>query len=184
MKDVSDFWPLFLTNLGVPRDAKLISRLEQMRSGHFTTFSKLYDGVHTVLSTLRKKYKLALVSNCPVGLREVVEALQLDRFFDAVVLSYEARARKPDRRMYLEALQALKLKPEECVFVADEITDLEGAHELGLKTILVRQGERTPRASKDPNFKPNYECVRISETLRFLQMLLRNVVSQARLFCT
>ena len=76
--------------------------------------------------------------------------------------------RKPDRRIYLEALQRLKLRPEECVFVSDAISDLEGAREVGLKTILIRQGEYTAHGAKDPNFKPDFQCKHISEIIDYL----------------
>ena len=71
--------------------------------------------------------------------------------------------RKPDRRIYLEALKRIRLKPDECVFVSDEISDLEGAREVGLKTILVHQGPNTLQKAKDPNFKPDFQCNHISE---------------------
>ena len=47
-------------------------------------------------------------------------------------------------------------------------SDLEGAREVGLKTILVRQGEHTTHNAKDPNFKPEFQCNKISEILNFL----------------
>jgi len=98
----------------------------------------------------------------------VIEALGLNRFFESVILSYEVGAKKPETRIYLTALRTLKLKPEECIFVADEISDLEGARKIGLKTILVRQGPHTQHENKDPTFKPDYECSNIRELLKFL----------------
>ena len=83
-------------------------------------------------------------------------------------MSYEVGVKKPDRRIYLKALQRLKLRPEECVFVSDAISDLEGAREVGLKTILINQGEYTTYEAKDPSFKPDFQYKQISEIMEYL----------------
>jgi ribonucleotide monophosphatase NagD (HAD superfamily) len=51
--------------------------------------------------------------------------------------------------------------------VADEISDLEGAKKLGMKTLLVRQGSNTLCEAEDPDFKPDFECEHISEITKF-----------------
>jgi putative hydrolase of the HAD superfamily len=97
-----------------------------------------------------------------------MRALGIAKFFQGIILSYEAGVRKPDKRIYVKALQSVKLRPGECVFVSDEVSDLEGAREVGLKTLLVRQGSHTTFEAKDPDFKPDHQCNRISEITRFL----------------
>jgi len=168
VKDIHEFWKVLLGNLGIRERPILIQELIELRKNHVLTRFRLYDNVISVLSTLRKNYKLALVSNCFVGLSDILKALNLTRFFECIILSYEVGVRKPDRRIYLEALQRLKLRPEECVFVSDAISDLEGAREVGLKTMLVRQGEYTTHGAKDLNFKPDFQCKHISEIMDYL----------------
>lgn len=168
VKDIYGFWKVLLKNLGIRERPILIQELTELRKNHVPTRFRLYDNVFSVLSALRKKYKLALVSNCFVGLSDILKALDLSRFFECITLSYEVEVRKPDRRIYLEALQRLKLKPEECIFVSDAISDLEGAREVGLRTILVRQGEYTTHDAKDPNFKSDFQCKRISQIIEYL----------------
>jgi putative hydrolase of the HAD superfamily len=168
IRDFQEFWEMFLKDLGVPKSPAVIENLQQHRIGHYSTIFKLYEGTISVLTILRRKYRLALVSNCAVGLSDVLQTLDLERFFECIVLSYEIGVRKPDRRIYLEALQRLKLRSDECIFVADEISDLEGAREVGLETMLVRQGPHTTHEAKNRNFKPNFECNSISEITRFL----------------
>jgi FMN phosphatase YigB (HAD superfamily) len=85
-----------------------------------------------------------------------------------LILPYEVALRKPDKRIYVEALKAVNLSANECIFVADEISDLEGARELGMKTLLVRQGSNTYCEAKDLNFKPDFQCSHFSEIVRFL----------------
>ena len=51
--------------------------------------------------------KTALVSNCSHSTRPVVDRLGLEAEFDAVVLSFEVRAMKPDPAIYRAALEQL-----------------------------------------------------------------------------
>jgi len=168
VKNLQEFWKLFLTKLGIPEQTALLEDLEEVRSNHAVAAFKLYDGVFSILSNLQRKYKLALVSNCTIGMRDIIDALGLAGYFSCIILSYEVRVRKPNRLIYLEALKKLNLEPHECIFVADEISDLEGARAVGLKTLLVRQGSLTFHEAGDQNFKPDYQCNSISKTTKFL----------------
>lgn len=168
VKTVYELWKVILMNLGIPENSILIKELIEFRDQFVATRWKLYDKASLVLSTLKKRYKLALVSNCFVGLSDVLRALNLTDFFDEIILSYEVGVTKPDRRIYLKTLERLRLKPEECVFVSDTISDLEGAREVGLKTILINQGEHSDYEAKDSSFKPDYQCKQISEIIEYL----------------
>ena len=168
MKDLDELWSILLEDLGVSRKKELIDGLNQVRKRCCLPAIRLYDGVFSVLSSLEKKYLLALVSNCSVGTREVIEHIGLAKFFEHIILSYEVGVRKPDRRIYVEALRVIGLKADQCVFVADEISDLEGARKVGMATLLVRQGENTLVEAENIDFKPDFECDHISQVMKFL----------------
>jgi putative hydrolase of the HAD superfamily len=164
-----EFWGLFLEKLSInDKSGTPIRKLEEARIHYSPKIFDLYEGTFQVLSTLQKKYHLALVSNCAIGTSDVIKALDLKKFFELIVLSYEVGVRKPDRRIYLEALHGLKLEPEKCIFVADEISDLEGARGVGLKTLLVKQGSLTTHDAEDPDFNPDFQCRHIAEITEFL----------------
>jgi HAD superfamily hydrolase (TIGR01509 family) len=163
-----EFWSLTLTKLKIPNRPELIDTLQNVRDDHATTMWKLYDRVPATLGILQKKYKLALVSNCAVGTDKLIHSLGLADFFDCITLSYQVGVRKPDKRIYNEALRCLGFEANECVFVSDEISDLEGAREIGLKTILVLQGHDTFQEAKDLNFKPDFQVTQISEVTKIL----------------
>jgi HAD superfamily hydrolase (TIGR01509 family) len=167
-RNLRQFWTAFLRKLSIREQEALIKDFEEVRSRLLVRVFKLYEGVFPTLSILQKKYKLVPVSNCAVSTRDEIVAMGLTRFFEHVILSYEVGARKPNGRIYLEALQALGLDADECIFVADEISDLEGAKAVGLRTMLVRQGSNTLYEAKDPDFKPDFRCNRISEITQFL----------------
>jgi putative hydrolase of the HAD superfamily len=168
IKNLQEFWSVFLQKLGIFDKKGLINELNQARNRFYIPAVRLYDGVASTLSVLQKKYMLALVSNCGVGTFDVIKALGLTRFFDVIVLSYEVGVRKPDERIYVEALKRMELKGDECVFVADEISDLEGARRLGMRTMLVRQGVSTFCEAEDLGFKPDFEVERVAQIVDFL----------------
>ncbi len=168
IQDFERLWQLLLARLRIPEEPLLLEELERFRSCRYCQIFKLHEGAFSVLSYLHRKYRLALVSNCSTGLSEVLRTLGVSDLFDSIVLSYEVGVRKPDRRIYVQALRSLMLEPHECIFVADEISDLEGAREVGLKTLLVRQGSHLTMEAKDPNFKPDLQCNRISEIPQIL----------------
>ena len=168
LKTLQEFWSLMLRKLRIPERPELLEALQEVRNNHTATMYRLYDGVLETLGVLKEKYKLALVSNCAIGTDKLIHSLSLDDFFTCVILSYQVGVRKPDKRMYLEALKCLKLEAQECAFVADEISDLEGAREIGLATILVRQVSSTCQDAKDMNFKPDFQISQIAEVTEIL----------------
>jgi HAD superfamily hydrolase (TIGR01662 family) len=97
-------------------------------------------GLADVLSELKKGgKKLGIVSNHHNGdaLREWLAKEDLERFFDAVVISSEVGFRKPDSRIFRFALERLAALPHETVFVGDDIrNDMVGAGSVGMKTVL------------------------------------------------
>jgi HAD superfamily hydrolase (TIGR01509 family) len=168
LKTPREFWNLMLVKLDISEQSGLTDILQSVRNNHETMMWKLYDEVPATLSILQKKCKLALVSNCAVGTEKVIRSLGLADFFDCITLSYQVGVRKPDKCIYLEALRCLGFEANECVFVADEISDLEGARGVGLKTILVLQGHNTFQEAKDLNFRPDFQITQISEVTKIL----------------
>lgn len=168
LKTPKEFWSLMLTKLRIPEQPELLDVLQEVENKHVTSMWKLYEEVPATLGILQQKHKLALVSNCTVGTDKLIRSLGLADFFDCIILSYQVGVRKPDKRMYLEALKCLGLEAKDCAFVADEISDLEGAREIGLETILVLQGHSTFQEAKDMNFRPDFQITRISEVTKIL----------------
>ena len=73
--------------------------------------------------------------------RPIVEQLGLPALFDAVLLSFEVRVRKPEPGIYLAALAALDADPADAVFVDDQTEYCDGARALGIDTrLIVRDG--------------------------------------------
>lgn len=105
----------------------------------------LYDDVLPTLARMREAgHPTVIVSNCSWGTRSTVERLGLDTACDAVVLSCEVRAHKPEAAIYRTALDALGVGPEDGLFVDDQTAYCDGARALGIDTRLIQRPTATP----------------------------------------
>ena len=55
--------------------------------------------------------------------------------FEVIVDATYTQILKPDPRAYHQVLEQLNLKPEQCLFVDDQLRNINGALECGLKTV-------------------------------------------------
>ena len=103
---------------------------------------ELYDGAREVLEALAGTARLALVTN---GLSEVQRArldrLDLDRYFDAVIISSEVGVTKPRREIFELAFDALgSPPPATALMVGDSLSsDMRGGREFGIATCWFNQ---------------------------------------------
>jgi putative hydrolase of the HAD superfamily len=128
-------------------DPPLVAELVELERSELTERVHLYEDTLPVLAALRARgARTALISNCSHSTRPVVERLGLDEVFDAVILSFEARAMKPDPAIYRAALDALGVNdPRGAVFVDDQPRYCDGAAALGIETrLILRPNEDAP----------------------------------------
>lgn len=86
-----------------------------------------------VFQALRKAgVKVAVVSNFDTRLRPLLKALKCDHWFDAVAVSAEVEAEKPNPMIFLKACEFLGVQPEDVVHVGDDRrNDIWGARDAG-----------------------------------------------------
>ena len=80
-------------------------------------------------------YKVPLLSNVLRKMALYNSNKRRYRLFKPLFLSYTIGARKPFQAIFKHALRKLRVKPEECIFIDDQISYLEGAKALGINTI-------------------------------------------------
>jgi putative hydrolase of the HAD superfamily len=103
------------------------------------------DALPTVRALRERGVATALVSNCSHNTTPVVERLGLAEELDALVLSFEVGARKPQPRIYLAALDAVGgVSPGDAVFVDDQVRYCDAAAALGISTRLILRHESPP----------------------------------------
>lgn len=113
---------------------------------------RLYDDVEPALVGLRARgLKLGVVSNWDTRLRRICGGLGLDRLVDFIVISAEAGVRKPDPRIFEEALRRAGVGAAEALHVGDlPEEDVEGARRAGVRPVLIERQKRiTPAANVD-----------------------------------
>lgn len=126
-------------------------------------------GVEVIRELYRRGYKLGIISNL-IGEEEIPNWLRddgLDRYFDAVVLSSVCHIRKPDPRMYQMGCEALGLRPEECVSVADNLNrDITGAKAAGIgANVLFISPEKLKKKTITDANRPDYIVHRFLDIL-------------------
>lgn len=104
----------------------------------------LCDDTVPFLHALRRKgVRTALVSNCSDNTRSFLTELGLVEQVDAVVLSCEVGAAKPDPSIYEHALDQLGVAADAAVFVDDQPAYCAGAAALGIHAVCInRDGQR------------------------------------------
>jgi putative hydrolase of the HAD superfamily len=110
---------------------------------------RLYPDARPAVEALRAAgIRTALVSNCSYNTRPVVDRLDLDELFDAVILSFEVGARKPQRAIYESALRAVgDPDPSTSLFVDDQANYCDAARNVGMDTrLILRPGADPPES--------------------------------------
>ncbi len=86
---------------------------------------------------LKANYKIGLLSNMGYDtLDAVFNEQQRKDMFDDVLISSDVGLIKPSRDLYELALERLGVGPDEVIFIDDRLPNVEGAMQLGMKTIL------------------------------------------------
>lgn len=97
------------------------------------------EGAHELLDYLRAKgYRLHILSNgSRTGRMSKLEAIGVTDYFVQVVTSDDCGTSKPDVRFFRYALTKAGCEADGCIMIGDNYdTDIAGAHEAGLDTIL------------------------------------------------
>jgi len=98
----------------------------------------IYDDVKIMLEKWKSDgYKLGVISDTFPTLVNCFKYLGIYDYFDVFVKSCDHGIWKPHEKMYLSALNPLKAKGEESIFVDDCIENLEGAEKFGFNPIQI-----------------------------------------------
>jgi putative hydrolase of the HAD superfamily len=88
----------------------------------------------SLVRQLKGRYRLGLLSNTSEWHFEFgIKPVAIFPLFDAVTLSFEVRAMKPDRRIYDDMLAKLALPAEACVYIDDIAENVAAGCALGMQ---------------------------------------------------
>ena len=98
----------------------------------------LYPYVREVLGVLHDRYPLALVTDAQsANARGELHKVGLLGYFDPIVVSGDHGYRKPDRRLFQLALDAMGVAAGNALYVGNDMhRDIFGAREAGMTTVM------------------------------------------------
>ena len=107
-------------------------------------------GVIPFLMYLKSRLLVGVVTNGLTAIQqEKIRACNLEDCVDFLLTSEEAGMKKPDRRIFLRALDIAKVRHENTVFIGDSWTsDVLGAYRAGIRSIWLN---RLPEPCPDPS---------------------------------
>ena len=111
------------------------------------------------LTRLKKRFTIAPLSNGNVSLLADM-AKHAGLPWDLILSAELARRYKPDREVYLSAVELLSLRPEEVMMVAAHRGDLDAARAAGLRTAFIhRPDEYGPAGHADSAEAGDFDVV-------------------------
>jgi putative hydrolase of the HAD superfamily len=124
----------------------------------------LFPGTHELLSELKKKYKLHLITN---GFAEVqttkIKESELDKYFNEVIISETTPWKKPRPEIFEYSLNKANAKAEESMMVGDDINaDIKGAAAVGMDQIWTNFTKSTS------DFIPTFMVENLLDILKIL----------------
>lgn len=99
--------------------------------------TKLFPYTHEILSYLKKKYNLYIITN---GFEEVqykkINNCNLESYFQKVITSEKAGVQKPHQKIFQYALSVTGANKEESIMIGDDLEgDIRGAKDFGMDQV-------------------------------------------------
>jgi putative hydrolase of the HAD superfamily len=118
----------------------------------------LFPYLFETLTQLEKQSEIAIISDAQwVFAEPEIEILGLDRFFQHKILSSHFGFKKPDVRLFQTAMKKLRVKPEESLYIGDNLRkDLIGAKKSGMQFIFFGQEIQEYNGFKPDGFFSDY----------------------------
>jgi len=145
-----DFWRRFVADVFEPW-AQPGRGFDAFFDELYDTFAtqgawKLYDDVLPTLDALRAQgLRLGVISNWDIRLPQLLDAVGLTPYFEAVLVSAEEGLEKPAAELFRRALQRFEIAPTQALHVGDSLEeDVRGARGVGLHAALIDRGQPLP----------------------------------------
>ena len=141
----------------------LVDQATEVKDETFTTQrGELIPGADSVVRELKRQgYRLAIVSNGPVGnVRNVLSQHSLYDLFDAFAVSEALDVEKPDERIFTHALDELEIEKEDygrTLMIGDSLScDVKGANDLGMISVWMAWAQRYPQTPSNESEVPQH----------------------------
>ena len=121
---------------------------EQAKEGWMGFIVNVQTEFLEYLQQLRPRYRLSVLSNTNPFIQSwaltkdfTPHGKSLADYFDNLFFSYRMHCSKPNENIYRKMLENGKMIANETLFVDDSIKNIDAAAKIGIKTLLVTNGE-------------------------------------------
>ena len=90
----------------------------------------------------KQGYKIAILSDQWYLSNKALYIEKYLKKFNTVIISYKVKTRKPKPKIYKLTLRKLKIKPEQALFIDNQIWNTKPAKKLGFKTIVFKNNKQ------------------------------------------
>lgn len=91
---------------------------------------------------LRKDFRICMLSDQTDYIMELEEKYRFFKDFDLSIISTQVGVAKPDERIFNLALNIMKIKPREAVFVDDNPINVKSAEKIGINSFTIKDFEK------------------------------------------
>jgi len=153
-------------------DAAGVQAVMDSRYQAFVDAVYLPDGVAELLTRLKQRYHVALITNYPCvrSIQDSLTKIGLDKILEAVVISGEIGYVKPHPLPFEDVCRQLSVPAAACVYVGDNwLADVQGAKRNGFQAIHTSQ--YTPYEQFEPqpgDFQPDARIKHLAELKQML----------------
>lgn len=134
-----------------------------------TELEFLYPDVKPILKELSSKYKLGIIANQCLGVKDRLNNWDIGKYFDIIVSSAEEACEKPGLEIFNLALKRANCNPYEAIMIGDRLdNDIFPAQKIGMKTIWIKQGLSVYQEIKAGEEICNYQIDCLADLLKIL----------------
>ena len=131
-----DYYSIISNELDLGLSVKERDQIARDRASNMKNYIP-YPGITEVLGTLSKTHKLGIISDTWPSIEPQLEHIGVSQYLSFTTFSCLVGVFKPDKRIYLDALNKCGVPAEETVFIDDAVRNLDGAAALGITPILI-----------------------------------------------
>ena len=136
IKNFMDYYSIISDQLDLGLSEKERDQIARDRACNMKNYIP-YPGITEVLGTLSKTHKLGIISDTWPSIEPQLEHIGVSQYLSFTTFSCFVGVFKPDKRIYLDALNKCGVPAEETVFIDDAVRNLDGAAALGITPILI-----------------------------------------------
>lgn len=145
-------------------DAEIANLLNVPKPRWNCNAEHLYSDAESCLKQLCKRYNIGIIANQELGTAQRLNSFGILKYIDLVVASAEVGFAKPDKRIFLTAMQKAHCAPEHAIMIGDRIdNDIIPAKELGMTTVWIKQGFGQYWTFTSQSEQPDYTISSLSE---------------------